>query len=1295
MAATSSQTFIFQTLQSTMSLSAVLLMKRRRAQGKAGQATGFFKRKSLAQVAFHAGHVGSRKIMSIAGLITANNVKTMKKIFKSYGNKLTLVQFVTAMQVCIDKHKINSNEIEFAKEMIELYKQIDVNGDGLLEWSEFTSFIVGVGKTLNQKHDGIMQRKSQYVMAHATVQPTIARTMIKKMFVLGAPAHAVGVIYEGSQDLKLFTMPIRPDQHSLKYEKTLRHEDQLMPRQVLFATCIPEFNVLATCSVDAEKLTGTYLTFWGYEEEKRIPPRILARVRTNFPLDRICWCSAVNTLYGVTADASGYIYGWHVRPILVPKPSGVPEPGVQVTRTCTMHWHSEGVTDLFVIAGNVDTMLVSASKDGTLCMWNTRTSIPFYSIVAHDTGVKRAVYFERCDIVVTIAFGSVSYPKTMIPLVFDSVNDFEQIGSLDHDVYRHEYPLLDVSFQDGLRLENPHIVTVDERGNVRTWDASSLMLLQAFQSHDHLFPSGALAHDRLLNAAVCLVFEDVDAIKAEKEKGEEAHDKQIEADLRSMVIRGLFIPHAVPAILVATNQVCAFELRPVTASTESIIKVLFNEQSCTFLTCTVSRVQIWDAFDGVVLRQYTCEQLLGDSKAEITTCCLDDRMRKFILGDSFGRISVFNYLNGALMKELTPHSKAVSEICYCREDKILLSVAWDGRVLFSNESENEGHNESQRKYVLLRDIYVAPNPYTQGGVGMPSEVDLSCATFSYHFSAVVTTARATNVQGEDIRVLNTWDFEYAKLTGKYFCYGIPDAFQGQDKDASYDVTGIKVLEPYPAFVAYDTVGTLCIYVLPTSASDFSGGECAAVLRRSTASSLADQGSLGVMCCQVVSKDDEDLILYVGEENGRVAIWALTKKYMASLGLVPSQTWRKRTYSAARSMKDQRHHFQSICPSKPTYFPNVSDTHPIKVWPAHRAPISSIEVVKASGAVAISSLDGTCSLWSSNGVQRLGILDTDANKPRPTWRFRVDLTQRHREEREEAIDCLAKMRTSRTKGDLQETSRLPSVVGQVGSRSSPFRLKPIHSPKKEIGRLLLDTVGKKSHYLQSPRDEKAHATEIDSDADSVDLGRPKSSKIDQAMAAALNVKANSWRDTLVTRQKRLDRKARLDLAKEASLMYKLRERGKTASYRDRRKEQMKHKQMTANNMRATWTAPSLNIDNRSARSHAASDFMEELWMNNDGIQPMYSEVQDSMEISQHLGEYEVVSAHHGQDFRNEEVHHRGKYEWQSPSKTTRRETTKSPSLDSGRGGISAQIQRMKKEASDRSFSRLGRLSYQVI
>ena len=47
---------------------------------------------------------------------------------------------------------------------------------------------------------------------------------------------------------------------------------------------------------------------------------------------------------------------------------------------------------MFTIVGNVDTMLVSASKDGTMCMWNTRTNIPFYSVVAHDTGIKSGLF---------------------------------------------------------------------------------------------------------------------------------------------------------------------------------------------------------------------------------------------------------------------------------------------------------------------------------------------------------------------------------------------------------------------------------------------------------------------------------------------------------------------------------------------------------------------------------------------------------------------------------------------------------------------------------------------------------------------------------------------------------------------------------------------------------------------------------------------------------------------------------------------------------------------------------------
>jgi WD40 repeat protein len=1248
-----------------MSLKALLMMQRRKAQGKAGMATGFFKkRREVIGGTDSASEVSSRKIMSIAGIITAKNVKVMRKIFKNNDNKLDVVQFVEAMQSSLDKSVLHTDDVEFAMEMVELYKQIDINGDGLLEWSEFTSFIVGVGKTLNMRHDGIMKRKSKYVTAHATVGPTITSSFVKKLFVLGRPAYAIGVIYENSHDLKLFTMPIRPDQHNLKCEKTLRHHEQFSPHEVLYAICIPEFDIVATCSVDEIKQTGTYITFWGYEgKNKRIPPKILARIRTSFALDRICWCGALNTLYASVSVHSGYIYGWHVKPIMVPKLNGNFDFGVNVSKRCTMHWHSEGVTDMFPITGNVDTMLVSASKDGTLCMWNTRTNVPFYSIVAHDTGVKRAVYFERCDMVITIAYGSISYPRTMIPLVFDSANDFEKVGELAHETYGHEYPLLDVGVQTGLKLEDPHIVTVDERGNVRTWNAITLNLLQAFSSHDKLFPANALPHTKLLNASACLIFEDVEALKKEAEAGAD-HDKQIEADLRTTVVRGLYIPHAVPAIIVATDQICAFEMRPVHAKHDSLIKAVYNSQSCTFFTCSVSCVQVWDAFTGVVIRQYESSFLLGDRKSEITSFILDDRERKFIIGDTQGRVLVFNCLNGAFMKELTPHSKAVSELCYCHEDKVLLSLAWDGKVLFSTEAENDGYSESLRKSVLLRDVAIEPN--RRKGEG---NVDLSCIAYSHHFNAVITTARVSVTNGNDARVLNSWDFEYAKLISSYSAYGLPSEFEGQDSDESYDITAISFLGAYPAFIACDTVGTMCLYSVPLTSHHV--GKCLAVLRRSTATSFMEQGSLGVMCVCAVpvgKKDDGEqkggVIVYAGEENGRICIWHLTDEYLGSLGICQKPTTRKKSYSAARSMKDQRYHFQNLVPAEKTPFPEMSALLPVRTFSAHRAPISSVQYMPNSNALLVASLDGTCTLWSKDGVVRLGNLDTDANKPKPSWRLNIDLTERKKNERKAAIDVLVQIGPSRRGKsflgkDSLEHFHTNHHFQSSGSRRSPFRIKPIYSPKASIGQMLLQNVAKRG---------RARVTDFleDSDAESVHensgLDRPHSSKLDEAMAVALSNQMNSWRDTISTRQKRMVKTPNFHSSPR---------RGRTAASR-RHFNPFGSDRM--DDIPRGTTAPAY-FDNRSARSTGAmSDFMETLWQDpEDTINPMPASEVDSKEMTRQLGKYEREIAEHATEMMEQD-------------RMLRREEHE---------GISAKIQRMKKEASKNSYSRLGRLSHQLV
>jgi hypothetical protein len=95
------------------------------------------------------------------------------------------------------------------------------------------------------------------------------------------------------------------------------------------------------------------------------------------------------------------------------------------------------------------------------------------------------------------------------------------------------------------------------------------------------------------------------------------------------------------------------------ADDEAVIYAHFNPISLTFITAAGRGVKIWDALTGRLEREV---HDLTDSA--ITCCCLDDRQRRFILGDHEGHITVFNYTNGAKMKHLDSHLREVSAIAY-------------------------------------------------------------------------------------------------------------------------------------------------------------------------------------------------------------------------------------------------------------------------------------------------------------------------------------------------------------------------------------------------------------------------------------------------------------------------------------------------------------------------------------------------------------------------------------------------------------------------------------------------------
>ena len=68
---------------------------------------------------------------------------------------------------------------------------------------------------------------------------------------------------------------------------------------------------------------------------------------------------------------------------------------------------------------------------------------------------------------------------------------------------------------------------------------------------------------------------------------------------------------------------------------DPITSIIYNDASATILTAGGKDVKIWGT-DGSLLNSYS-----NFSDHKITAVCLDDRKRKFLLGDTRGSIKVY------------------------------------------------------------------------------------------------------------------------------------------------------------------------------------------------------------------------------------------------------------------------------------------------------------------------------------------------------------------------------------------------------------------------------------------------------------------------------------------------------------------------------------------------------------------------------------------------------------------------------------------------------------------------------
>lgn len=103
--------------------------------------------------------------MDIMMMMDMEKVSALRKEFQVKQKGLSISEFVFVMMKFVQSSPLNEenarlrnlSEQQLVANLCELFAQIDINGDGSMEWEEFTSFIVDTGLTVKSHQPNSIQ----------------------------------------------------------------------------------------------------------------------------------------------------------------------------------------------------------------------------------------------------------------------------------------------------------------------------------------------------------------------------------------------------------------------------------------------------------------------------------------------------------------------------------------------------------------------------------------------------------------------------------------------------------------------------------------------------------------------------------------------------------------------------------------------------------------------------------------------------------------------------------------------------------------------------------------------------------------------------------------------------------------------------------------------------------------------------------------------------------------------------------------------------------------------------------
>lgn len=814
--------------------------------------------------------------------------------------------------------------------LFEMFEQIDINGDAMVNWEEFTSFCTALGHSVTRvAHDEHEHDEGQSHEDSHTAPPqtsimyrqkalssgTASRTfpyqinkikslpLLKRLAVMEHKSPRILIFDLGINFLHEFDCGEKLAAEKKRGKKLNERFDVL---EVLDAEHIPSRNVLAVATSDwsislwsiIDATIGTYV----YNGE----------LAGSFPVLFIKWCPLPLKRLFIAGGVTEHVQLWDLEIAT--------QPGITTSPLLLLlpQSHTERIAACLDLPESP--YIATASFDHTVTIWET---IP---------GPEVALGGPSAVLIVS----SVLRGHQQGVLTLDSAHSLLLTSGFEYQAYcwglagrvlktklgGHHHCLMGARFVSTSSSEACLAVTGDQSGHFKLWDLTRCAkgfsgnhlasMVQTFELHT----------PNLCRFRMFTIVSD----KQLKESGSRAMSEHSACDIVTGNLR-LYRFSAFTPLVGSPDEATGDEA----AGSASTRFIVFNAVTNTFVGAVENRITVWNANSGLKM-----EDSVLIRHAEICAITFDSpRERKLFVATSDGAIRLYNPVTGALLRKLNVHDGPITSLVFCSHANCLVSTGDDQKICLLESPPGK------LKLEMLHCVEKSHN------------TSITCCACSWPIQSTQTVRYIAT--GDDAGGVHVHDLH--RITFKFRCANVhtreirvlhfPAATPGLL--ISGDVSG--------AIFVWSTNGVRTLVVQPLLRLMMQEIRlCTSALNKGEFDGITAMCSTNNVQALHVSN-----MLYVGIETGQIFAWDLCS--LPTTSLLEGHAARRLAISQRHSqIEGLARAFETN--SKSAVLPVIVST---KSWMAHRAGVLSVQSVLYPGELLSLGVDGVVKIWDDTGA----------------------------------------------------------------------------------------------------------------------------------------------------------------------------------------------------------------------------------------------------------------------------------------------------------------------------------------